>query len=336
MKDQGRELWNIQKEFNDKFFETKGGWPESDQLVSVSKDFAIHLIKEATEVLDELSFKMHRKKRDEADRMNVLEEMVDIQKFLWGWAQVWGFTWDDFAEEFRRKSAVVEQRFAQERSLPELESHPCVLVDIDGVLADWQEGFINWLGCSEDLDVPYFETRHALRLWYENEAGVKRQEEIKRLFRQSGAKRNLAVLPGARELLNLIRHESLLKIILLTNRPYDEHFRIYGDTLEWIEKNSLPYDAIIWAKDKGFEAVKTFKNVAWAIDDKAKNVTRLREAGITTVHVNPEDPDRCTKAFYDFALKVTEYGNGMTGSTMENLAFNWNLKQNVLPQKVRA
>lgn len=318
IEDSGREIWDMQKEFNDKFFATKGGWPKEDTLVALSKEFCLHLIKEATEVLDEMHFKMHRTKSKEMDPMNVLEEMVDVQKFLWGWMQVHGFTYDDFLLEFKRKSSVVEQRFAQERSMKELESHPCVLVDIDGVLADWEGGFAQWLTSTRVAGV--FTCPTAAWAWYENEAGVLKQEAVKRAFRQSGKKAELDVLPGAKELLQLIRSKSSLKIVLLTNRPYDENFRIYPDTLTWIKKNDLPYDAIIWSRDKGFDAVKTFRNVYWAVDDKDKNVKRLREAKITTIHVNPCDPETNTQALFEFALQHLQ----TKGGKLDDLGYVWN------------
>lgn len=320
IEDSGRDIWDMQKEFNDKFFATKGGWPKEDNLVSTSKDFCLHLVKEATEVLDELHFKMHRSKAKETDPMNVLEEMVDVCKFLFGWMQVHGFSYDDFIDEFKRKSMVVEQRFAQERSLQELEAHPCVLIDIDGVLADWEGGFAQWLSSNEAPGVPNFSYPAAAWAWYENEAGVLKQEAVKRAFRQSGKKAELDVLPGAKELLQLIRKETVLKIILLTNRPYDENFRIYPDTLAWLKKNEIPYDAITWSRDKGFDAVKTFRNVCWAVDDKDKNVKRLREAKITTIHVNPCDPETNTQALFEFAMQHLQ----TKGGKLDDLGYAWN------------
>lgn len=326
----GRRLWDVQKAFNDKFWESRGGYPKTEEALTVAtKDYALHLIKEVTEVLDELSFKMHRAKRGSADRVNVLEELIDVQKFLWGIMQLWGFDYDAFVSEFRRKSAVVEQRWAQEQSLPQLEAHPCVLIDIDGVLADWDAGFYGWVSsCTgvtfsalDDLLPPGSAssrmTAYSARKWYEA-AGLQVQEEVKRKFRQSGAKAELALLPGAKELLYLVRQCSQLKIVLLTNRPYAEHYRIYPDTLEWLEKNGLPYDAIVWAHDKGLEAVRQFKNIAWAVDDKPRNVARLREAGVTTVHLNPSDPEADTATFVSFANRLLS-----ERVTLENVGYEW-------------
>ncbi len=302
-----KELWNIQRNFTERFWGTKGGMPVGEPaLTTVTKDYLLHLMKEVTEVLDQISFKMHRGPKDFVDRNNVLEEMVDCQKFLWGLMQVWNFTYEDFDKEFRRKSAVVEQRFTQERVLKEYRDAPCVLVDIDGVLSDYPRCFYKWFAGTRWITIAKAEMDyHSLAL--------DEKESVKRAYRQSGAKANLGVLPGAKAMLDKIR-ESGLKIILLTNRPYAEHCRIYADTLEWLEKNDLKYDAIIWARDKGFEAVKNFKNVCWAIDDTFANAERLKEAGIPTIFVSPSNDQFDTRSLLNIML---------TCKDIKKLATDW-------------
>jgi len=267
-----QELWDIQKKFNDKFFMTKGGWPGADQLVTANKDFAIHLIAEASEVLKEISFKMHRTSTGPVDRDNVLEELIDVQKFLYGWMQIWGFTWDDIVREFLRKSMVVNQRFDQEQSLPVLRDKPCVLVDIDGILAEYPGYYRRW---ADEHDL----------LWDSADPLVR--EAVKREYRMSGAKASVPVLPGSREMLEAIRGAGV-KIILITMRPYAEHYRIYPDTLEWLAKNDLPYDAILWAREKGLEALKNFSRILFAVDDDAKNIEMYEKAGIRAVGIGPK------------------------------------------------
>lgn len=310
----GKQLWDIQREFNDKFFETKGGWPKEEELVTASKDFAIHLIKEATEVLDELSFKMHRVGRGEVDRDNVLEELVDVQKFLWGWMQIWGFTWDDFREEFKRKSTVVEQRFTQEQSLPDLVNHPCCVIDLDGCIFPYPECFYEW-------SIETFYPTHSLHEFEQlyKSMPLLNREELKKKYRQSGVKARLPLIAGAKELLACVRRRSKIKIILMTNRPYSEFYRIYPDTLACLKKHDLPFDAIIWSRDKGVDALKVMKNICWAVDDNLDNIKRFKEARITAVHIDNSDKNTSTLALYKLAEKIDK---------LEDVGFAWN-KQGV-------
>lgn len=313
-----KELWDMQESFTHKFFATKGGMPKTEkELTDSTKDYLLHLMKEVTEVLDQISFKMHRTPKDFVDRGNVLEEMVDCQKYLWGLMQLWDFSYEDFFEEFRRKSSVVEQRFAQERSMHALRDEKCVLIDIDGVLSDYPRCFYEAVSRSSHFVNSYHYCGDAATAaeWL-RELPVDKYEEVKRWYRQSGAKADLPVLAGACEMLTRIRERGV-KIVLLTNRPYAEHFRIYPDTLEWLAKNNLPYDAIIWAKDKGFEAVKNFSNVLWAVDDQADNIEKLRAAGIQCIKVDPLDTDADTAV-----LSVVI----QTHPHIEDIAKLWNTK----------
>lgn len=305
-----KELWKMQESFTEKFFATKGGMPDTEQkLTDATKDYLLHLMKEVTEVLDQISFKMHRTPKDFVDRDNLLEEMIDCQKYLWGLMHVWGFGYEEFADEFKRKSSVVEQRFAQERSMHELRDARCVLIDIDGVLSDYPRCYYQWVGDNCHIDSEYEVVAYLKTL------SVVERERLKREYRQSGAKATLPVLQGAREMLKLIA-DCGIKVILLTNRPYAEHFRIYPDTLAWLRDNELHYDAIIWARDKGFEAVKNFRQVLWALDDTEENIKRLTDAGVDCVHIAGRD---ATLKFYEF-LKT------LNASDMQRAAQLWRVK----------
>ena len=305
----GKALWDIQHSFNDKFFKTKGGWPTADRLTDESKNFAIHLIKEATEVLDELSFKMHRAGKGEVDRDNILEELVDVQKFLWGWMQIWNFSYDQFVDEFKRKSMVVEQRFAFEQSLPVLVNHPVALIDIDGCLAEYPGYFYDWAVAN------YYPThsRHEFKRLYDAMPLLAR-ENIKTAYRQSGAKAMIPLLPGAKEFLQTLRRKSNIKIVLYTNRPYNVHYRIYPDTLEWLETNDLPHDGIVWSIDKGVDGLKLFKNIVFAVEDTLENVLRLQRAGITTIGIDSNVPGRTTLDLYKLAERTDK---------LEDLGYLW-------------
>jgi len=272
-------LWNEQLRFTKKFWDTKGGLPDLKNeigITAVAKDYILHLIKEATEILDELAcWKMHRASKGEVIRGNELEEIVDTLKYTLGLAQVLGFTFEELETAFMQKSMVVNQRFDQERSLPQLRDEPCVLVDVDGVLSDYPRCFHAWV-----VDNGFDARLTVSDLLY--------RENVKKAYRESGAKANQPVLPGAHDLLDAIWEEKA-KIILLTMRPYAQHYRIYPDTLLWLKKNGLQYDAILWAKDKGLDALKNFTRILLAIDDDDSNLHLYKKAGIPAVKVTPPD-----------------------------------------------
>jgi len=274
-KDHLEAIWGEQLRFTREFWETRGGMPDfNDDVVitPVVKDYILHLIKEATEVLDEISWRMHRKSKEFVNRENVLEELVDVNKFNIGLMQILGFTLPEYRDAFIRKSLVVQQRFDQERSLPRLRDLPCALVDIDGVLAEYPGYYRRWAA------------DHGMA--WDSEDLLER-ERVKREYRMSGAKASASVVPGARELLVQLR-ASGIKVVLLTMRPYAEYYRIYPDTLEWLAKNDLQYDAILWAREKGLEALKNFTKIYFAVDDDPKNVAMYLKAGIAAYGVGEQ------------------------------------------------
>lgn len=315
MNDKSRELWDIQMDFTKKFWATKGGMPDiADEkaMTAITKDYALHLIAEVTEVVQELSFRMHRASKGAIDRDNLAEELIDCNKFLLGMFQIWGFTYEQYVEEFKRKSMVVEQRFAQERSLPALANATCVIIDIDGVLADYPNGFYEY--CVKTF-YPKFSKQEFAKFY--KEVPILNREAMKASYRQSGIKANLGVIPGSKELLDSIRRRSNgnIKVILMTKRPYSRYYRIYPDTLEWLAKNELVYDGIIWAEDKGIETLQKFKNVMWSADDELSNVKRFKEAGITAIHVDNSDPRTSTLELFkmvETAHKIEDVGYAWT------------------------
>jgi hypothetical protein len=274
-----REMWDTQLAFTQKFWGTRGGmpdWKDSKKLTPVVKDYVLHLIKEATEVLDEMSWRMHRMDAGEINMGNALEEVIDCQKYVLGLAQVMGYTQDEFMDMFARKSMVVEQRFEQERSLPQLRDEPCVLVDIDGVLSDYPRCYYDWLA-SQGISRRDYDTMDLVT-----------RESCKRRYRMSGEKARQPVLAGARELLESTRNIGV-RVILFTKRPYSKFYRIYPDTLEWLRANRLPYDAILWANEKGLEALQNFTHILLAIDDDDENMLLYKKAGIHAIKVTPPD-----------------------------------------------
>ena len=48
------------------------------------------------------------------DREDLIDELVDVHKFLWGLMATWEITPEEFINQFKKKSAIVEQRWTDE------------------------------------------------------------------------------------------------------------------------------------------------------------------------------------------------------------------------------
>jgi len=116
-------IWNKQKDFNANFFDFNVKDIELQQ--KLTKDFVLHVEDEAHELLREINWKMDQYKIKEIDRVHLLEEWIDIFKYWLGIGNVWGFTLEDFFNEFWRKSKIVDERFKEfikEKNKKELQN----------------------------------------------------------------------------------------------------------------------------------------------------------------------------------------------------------------------
>ena len=262
-------IWQVQETFNNNFVR-----PENlslDEKQKYTKEYVLHIVSELDEVLREINWKLHRKNKEEVIRQNLIEEIVDVFKYWCSLAQMWDITPEEFSEEFRRKSLVVEQRYKQERQLKLLEDKNVIGVDIDGVLADYPNCFYTFI--RETLGKEYTECT--------TEEYVKTKHE----YRSSGYKKNLPLIEGAIEGMKKLKQAGYT-IVLLTARPYHKYPRMFADTIDWLTNNNIPYDALLWNENKEEAILKEFPNMRFFIEDNLENATKISSKGKTVYLLN--------------------------------------------------
>ena len=102
-------VWNKQKEFNANFFDFNV--QDEDLKQTLTKNFVLHITDENYELLREINWKMNQYKTIQVDEQKLLEEWIDIFKYWLGIGNVWGFTIEQFFNEFWRKSKIVDERY---------------------------------------------------------------------------------------------------------------------------------------------------------------------------------------------------------------------------------
>jgi|LSQX01.1.fsa_nt_gb uncharacterized HAD superfamily protein len=272
------EIWKRQKEFNDNFHD-----PDKTSLKEKqdhTKEISLHLISEVYEVLREMNWKLHRRESiDEVRTDKIEEELIDVFKYWLTLAQIWGMTPESFVQQFYRKSEVVEQKYKQEFSLKLLEDENVIGVDIDGVLCNYPEDFVKFMERETGKDLSSFTLKeYNLYSALGEILGEKTIRELKHKFRISGEKSNLSVVKGAREGLSFLKSKGYT-IVLLTARPYKEYPRMFADTMEWLKKNELPYDAILWDEDKLSKITREFPKINFMIEDHLGNSEKIARKG---------------------------------------------------------
>jgi len=272
------DIWDDQYEFNRLILPCSPEEMTPEQRQYWHEKYTLLMNKELMEVLDETEFKPHRKITGKKTvRSNLTEELVDVMKYWMCLCQVHGVSAEEIMDEYHRKSNVVKQRFFQERVLK--YDGKIVGVDIDGVLADYPRSFVEFV--NEQLGTSY-DYRTIKNYNVPEQLGLPAAESarLKHLYRDSGQKRFIPVIEGARQFLDELKYMGYI-VVLLTSRPIDKYKRIFADTQYWLAENKLHYDAILFDEAKGERLLKEFgkDKVEFFVDDVAGFANGISEAG---------------------------------------------------------
>lgn len=277
-----------QRDFNDRIFHDRNldlSRLSPSERATWTKEYILHVADELHEFLRETNWKMHyRGTTADPSPSNLLEEWVDAFKFLLGLANLWDFSAEEIVDEFFRKSAVVEYKYAMAQRLGALSyaRDRIVAVDIDGVLNDYPRHFVEWASERSGISRSTATLRSLREI-----VGPRRYFELKDEYRESGEKQNQAVRSGAKELLDGLR-ASGLSVVLLSKRPFWRFSRIYADTLEWLDAMGLRYDAILFHPEKHRKIVEDFPDLVAMIEDDPAVARAVRDVGTKVVLVRGE------------------------------------------------
>jgi hypothetical protein len=152
---------------------------------------------------------------------------------------------------------------------------PVVALDIDGTLGDYHANFLAfarlYFGRSPrewDATLP----NPGLPLWEFMGINQNEYREAKLAYRQGGWKRWMPVYPGASALTRAIRSAGA-EVWICTTRPYLRLDNVDPDTREWLRRNGIEYDAVLFdrVESKGSKYIELFaqagSSVACIVDD---------------------------------------------------------------------
>lgn len=178
-------------------------------------------------------------------------------------------------------------RMATERT-PGCVLRPVVALDIDGTLGNWHDDFLEfawrWL---------YGVKKMAPEHWYMYEGGaldyhmaVTKQEyrAVKLAYRQSGLKRDMHVFPGAVELVRAVRNTGA-EVWVCTTRPYLRLDNIDPDTREWLDRNDLVVDGVVYGEHKYRDLCELVgvERIVGALDDLPEMVLQAQAQGVSAM-----------------------------------------------------
>lgn len=126
--------------------------------------------------------------------------------------------------------------------------HPVVVLDIDGTLGDYHGHFHAFAEAYEGRALRAgYDGSMELHEWYH--MSLEHYREIKLAYRQGGMKRSMPCYADARELAAMLRHHAV-ETWVCTTRPYLRLDNIDPDTREWLARNRISYDGLLYSENK--------------------------------------------------------------------------------------
>ena len=176
------------------------------------------------------------------------------------------------------------------------EGKPVIAVDIDGTLADYHFWFLKFAELYLGKPMPSAsEINPALPLYRHMGISKPAYRETKLAYRQGGMKRSMPILPGSADLAEHIRRPATwlgmygsglgCELWICTTRPYLRLDNIDPDTREWLRRNRIKYDALLFDPAGGERKYSELmrqagKRVVAGLDDLPAQITRGLAAGV--------------------------------------------------------
>lgn len=180
---------------------------------------------------------------------------------------------------------------------------PVVALDIDGTLGDYHGHFIDfarkYLGCALPGHTLY---DGSIPFWQFLELDLPLYREVKLAYRQGGTKRTMPVYDGASQLSHALRKAGA-EIWIATTRPHLRLDNVDPDTREWLRRNDVVYDHMIYGDDKYRQLIDlvAHERIVGVIDDLPEQLEdaheRKLEALMRKNHHNAHARDQATNHF---------------------------------------
>lgn len=169
------------------------------------------------------------------------------------------------------------------------EGIPVFALDIDGTLGNYHSHFLRFAELWLDKEMPDVTAYNpGLPLWKFMRITRARYRECKLAYRQGGLKRWMPAYDGASDLTYAIR-KLKCEVWICTTRPYLRLDNIDPDTREWLRRNKIHYDAVLFGDDKYKELRRQAgARVAAVFDDLPEQCeAAARERFVTYVRDQP-------------------------------------------------
>lgn len=171
---------------------------------------------------------------------------------------------------------------------------PVVALDIDGTLGDYHTNFLEFAWRYFDRGPKTWDPQAVnpgLPLWDHMGISLREYRDAKLAYRQGGWKRWMPVYREASAMTHFIRDKMGAEVWLCTTRPYLRLDNVDPDTREWLRRNNIAYDALLFDpahEEDGSKydelARQGGQRVASIVDDLPEMITAARNAFYSSVN----------------------------------------------------
>jgi hypothetical protein len=224
---------------------------------------------------------------------NVSEELADLTKYVFSMWQVMGFTPLDMLDAMYQKGEILQQLMYQDVR-PPLQNLNILMLDLDGVVADFRKGFISWLENTnwgkiltiKDEDI-------GLHLDLNNGWDYRAYYQAKIEFEKEGGYSHLPSIKQIKHTVNTLKQIGWY-VMVYTARPYSTYKRIWGDTWTWLRERDIHVHELHFGYDDRVIAASfhSDNNHVVAIEDDPVLIRRYLGCGIPVfVYPQPYNQD---------------------------------------------
>lgn len=163
---------------------------------------------------------------------------------------------------------------------------PVVAVDIDGTLAEYHVAVTKFSARYYNRPVPTFPYTGSEPFRDYLELTQAEHRAMKLAYRQSGAKRWQRPYPGAATFTMFVRSLGA-ELWVATTRPWQRLDNIDPDTREWLHRNKIEIDGLLFGDDKYQQLVDAVgaERVVAVVDDLSEQFGVAQELGLSPIQV---------------------------------------------------
>lgn len=240
-----------------------------------------HIMSETQELMDCVPWMLHKPiGRGQLTRKATVVEMIDIFKWLLNVMDLHEVTAEEFYREFCEKSAVVESRIRATKFALS-NPGPCLILDMDGVLVDRDTRLLAFINkkVQEGMQEVFTTLSRA-----KSTMGQRTYEKLKTEFYQGTYFKECV---GIAEVCDQVRKPLGIPVVILTARDVKNHPGLHFQTIEWLHKNDIQYDALICMGEKAKALAAWCDERSVFVDDDKHNVDDVANVCHSVIYTHP-------------------------------------------------